>query len=411
MAGPIFRFGKFPKQKLNERGRFSNHGWRHGSGTARLGIVVCVRGVGVLSQADDFPIHQNPEPIAYAGVSRNFYDRYFFNGYHLNEDVFFALGMGIYPQLDVIDAGFSLIIDGVQHNLLCSRVLNHERMQTQVGDITVDVITPLQCLRIVIDSAQHELKADLLFTGRAPAQEEPRFTRRIGTQTVMDYTRLTQNGCWQGFIEFRGRRINVSPECWLGTRDRSWGIRPVGAADPQKNPHAPTSNQFYWLWAPINWPDAVSLYHLNDDADGKPWNTAGVFLPLAGEAETMRSVSSKIDFISGTRHARMAQIKLHSFAGSNAEIIMRPRFHWYMKGVGYGHPEFAHGHYHGGAAQLFEEYPLDTVDDAMNLHIQAICDVSMEGDFGTRQGKGVLEQLIVGPHAPSGFTQLLDMAP
>ena len=34
----------------------------------------------------------------------------------------------------------------------------------------------------------------------------------------------------------------------------------------------------------------------------------------------------------------------------------------------------------------------------MNLHIQAICDVSMEGDFGARQGKGVLEQLILAPH-------------
>ena len=93
----------------------------------------------MLSKADDFPIHQNPEPIAYAGVSRNFYDRYFFNGYYLEEDLFFALGMGIYPQLDVMDAGFSLIIEGVQHNLLCSRVLNHERMDTRVGDIAVEV--------------------------------------------------------------------------------------------------------------------------------------------------------------------------------------------------------------------------------------------------------------------------------
>ncbi|MED6341950.1 MAG: hypothetical protein VYC16_06450 [Pseudomonadota bacterium] len=365
----------------------------------------------MLSKADDFPIHQNPEPIAYAGVSRNFYDRYFFNGYHLEEDIFFALGMGIYPQLDVMDAGFSLIIEGVQHNLLCSRVLNHERMDTQVGDIAVEVIKPLECLRIVIDSPTNDLSADLLFTGRAPAQEEPRFTRRIGTQTVMDYTRLTQNGNWQGWIEFRGRKITVTPELWLGTRDRSWGIRPVGAADTQPNPHAPAINQFYWLWAPINWPDAVSLYHLNDDAEGKPWNTAGVFVPLTGDAESMRKVSSQLAFIPGTRHAQSARITLQRFAGGVAEITMRPRFHWYMKGVGYGHPEYGHGRYHGGPAQLFEEYTLAEVDDAMNLHIQAICDVSMEGDFGTRQGKGVLEQLILGPHAPSGFTKLMDMAP
>ena len=34
-----------------------------------------------LGKGDDYPIHQTPEPIAYAGTDRNFYDRYFFNGY------------------------------------------------------------------------------------------------------------------------------------------------------------------------------------------------------------------------------------------------------------------------------------------------------------------------------------------
>ena len=35
----------------------------------------------MLSKGDDYPIHQSPEPIAFAGQSRNFYDRYFSNGY------------------------------------------------------------------------------------------------------------------------------------------------------------------------------------------------------------------------------------------------------------------------------------------------------------------------------------------
>lgn len=33
----------------------------------------------MLTKGDDYPIHQTPEPIAYAGSDRNFYDRYFFN--------------------------------------------------------------------------------------------------------------------------------------------------------------------------------------------------------------------------------------------------------------------------------------------------------------------------------------------
>lgn len=35
----------------------------------------------MLSKGDDFPLHQTAEPVAYAGTDRNFYDRYFFNGY------------------------------------------------------------------------------------------------------------------------------------------------------------------------------------------------------------------------------------------------------------------------------------------------------------------------------------------
>lgn len=35
----------------------------------------------MLTKGDDFPLHQTPEPVAYSGTARNFYDRYFFNGY------------------------------------------------------------------------------------------------------------------------------------------------------------------------------------------------------------------------------------------------------------------------------------------------------------------------------------------
>ena len=51
----------------------------------------------VLTRADDFPIHQTSEPIAYAGTDRNFYDRYFFNGYSMQagDKAFFAAAFGV----------------------------------------------------------------------------------------------------------------------------------------------------------------------------------------------------------------------------------------------------------------------------------------------------------------------------
>jgi hypothetical protein len=47
-----------------------------------------------------------------------------------------------------------------------------------------------------------------------------------------------------------------------------------------------------------------------------------------------------------------------------------------------------------------------------HLHIQALSEVVYTGPDGrAHAGRGVLEQLALGPHAPSGFQGMLDFAP
>ncbi|MBE8191313.1 MAG: hypothetical protein HAW64_03740, partial [Alphaproteobacteria bacterium] len=58
----------------------------------------------MLTPADDYPLHQTPEPFAFSGGDRNFYDRFFFNGYDEKSDIIFALALGVYPQLGIMDA-------------------------------------------------------------------------------------------------------------------------------------------------------------------------------------------------------------------------------------------------------------------------------------------------------------------
>lgn len=50
--------------------------------------------------------------------------------------------------------------------------------------------------------------------------------------------------------------------------------------------------------------------------------------------------------------------------------------------------------------------------DFLHLHVQAFSTVRLFGpnDF-MRPGAGILEQLIIGAHAPSGFKDLMDFAP
>jgi hypothetical protein len=363
----------------------------------------------MLTKADDYPIHQTPEPIAYSGSHRNFYDRYFFNGYLPDGSLFFAAALGVYPHLNVMDASFCIVHDGIQHNLRASRLLAMERLDTRVGPIEIEVIEPLEVLRLLIDSTAHGIKADLRFNARVNAIEEPRFTRRAGSMMLMDYTRLTQNGTYQGWLELDGKRFDAAQ--MLGTRDRSWGIRSVGMGDPQQNPYA-DAQQFYWLWAPFNFDDCATFYHLNDDAQGTPWNTSGAIAVPGGETRVMSRVHSELTFTPGTRHAATAHIELADDAGTTSTLDFSPQWHFYMTGLGYGHPEWGHGLYHGDLDVGFDRFALADMapGDPGSLHIQAFGTATLTDAQGTRTGAGVLEQLIIGPHAPSGFKETLDLA-
>jgi hypothetical protein len=48
---------------------------------------------------------------------------------------------------------------------------------------------------------------------------------------LFDTMRFAQTGCWSGTLEVGGEQIAVTPDRWWGTRDRSWGVRPVGETE------------------------------------------------------------------------------------------------------------------------------------------------------------------------------------
>jgi hypothetical protein len=90
----------------------------------------------VLTHYDDFPLHQTPEPVAHPATSdKNFYDRYFFNGFARDGSLFFALALGLYPNRRVMDASFSVLADGRQ--LDHARACALERGETRDNPIEV----------------------------------------------------------------------------------------------------------------------------------------------------------------------------------------------------------------------------------------------------------------------------------
>lgn len=362
----------------------------------------------MITRGDDYPLHQTSRPVRHAGLHRNLYDRFFFNGYSKDGSAFFAVAHGQYPGRDVADAAFSVILDGVQHNVRASRRMGPDRLDTTVGPISVSIVEPLRVLHVDVDDRESGVAASLTFTARGPAFEEPHYLHESGDRTVFDITRLTQNGRWRGWVRADGQEVAISEDTWWGTRDRSWGIRPIGERETGGAPAMPGG--FYWLWAPLNFDDACYLFDVNEYPDGARWHESAMVASPDVHADVESGhVEYSLTMRSGTRHAAGAELSFE-FPSGKQRIQLTPLYNFYMQGIGYTHPTWGHGMWVGESERTYDSFVTAHEDEGAltNLHIQAVC--RAERDDGAI-GTGILEQLIVGPSTTLGLKDLLDMAP
>jgi hypothetical protein len=362
----------------------------------------------VLIPFDDFPVHQTPLPLAHAGGGHpDHYDRFWFNGY--TEDTYFAVALGLYPNRDVIDAAFSVVRDGVQRSVFASGRAPLDRTRTQIGPISIEIVEPMRVNRVRVDAPDHDLVADLTFTSRTPVIEEARQTHWSGTRLGIDLTRATALGSWSGSLAVAGQPVPL-PDTMYGTKDRSWGIRPV--ADPAAAAPVKKLPQMFFLWAPLNFADTALHFLVFEDEDGVPWARTAARLPLLDGSAPVTD-GSGIEHLNGRHAVRWAEGKRWSEGatlsfGDAGVVELEPVMKFRMRGAGYSHPDYPHGRWQdelfvAGEAHRVEDLDNLTVDQ---VHLQQV----VRAKWGERSGLGVLEQLVIGPHAPSGFAGLLDGA-
>jgi hypothetical protein len=354
-----------------------------------------------------------------ASSDRNVYDRYWFNGYADDGEFYFGVAMGLYPNRGVLDCGFSIVRDGEQHSFHGSRRAPGEPGDLSVGPFRIEIVEPMRRARVTLEPNDTGIECDLLFTARTACVEEGRQTLRQGTRTVLDMTRFAQFGRWQGEVKYAGKTLAIDAARVLGTKDRSWGIRPVGEPETGGAPMT-RMPQVFFLWSPIHWEDMCTHFGVFEDETGHAWHRDGAIVPVYGSPEEipgvedagirrMASVSQKITYATGTRRATAAELTLIERDGSRHEISLEPLLCFQMKGIGYTHPEWGHGRWRGELATAGESWKLGDLNPLAldNLHVQQVMRARMDGKVGI----GVLEQIAIGPHAPSGFTSLLDGAP
>jgi hypothetical protein len=367
----------------------------------------------MLTPFDDYPIHQTSLPVAHmASGDSNHYDRFWFNGY--TEDFYFAAGMAVYPNRGIIDGAFAVVHGGIQRSVFASGRIPTDRTQTRIGPLSIEIVEPLRTMRVRAEAADLGIDADVTFTARTVALEEPRQMMTNGNRSMMDSTRLTQWGTWSGSITAGDATIPVQQ--MLGTKDRSWGVRPVGpqvAGAPDL-----TLPQLFFLWAPINWDDCCTHFLCFERGNGDRLVGSQAILDAVGSDDVLFGADAEarihhlagavheVRWAPGLRRSEGATLRMLRHDGTEERIELEPLLTFRMRGLGYTHPEWGHGHWHGELAVGSEEHKVEELDNVepWNIHIQQV----MRARWGDKTGLGVLEQLAFGEHRPSGLTGILD---
>jgi hypothetical protein len=365
-----------------------------------------------LSPLDDYPVHQAPLPIRQVTTSdRNFYDRYYFNCHAGTDELMLLVGIGQYPNLGVTDA-FALARHGSTHRVVrASRELGADRMDTTVGPFRVEVLEGLRRLRVGLQPNGHGLEFDLTWEGAIPAQAEPRHFIRAQERVIFDSFRLAQTGRWTGHVRSGNEEFAITPDRWRGSRDRSWGIRPVGESEA---PGIQASNpgQFYWMYAPMQFDDFSILTIVQEDAAGHRILEEGVRVwpEAAGrEPQHLGRPDYRPEFEPVTREVRAATISFRPAGGSPVDVRVRPVHPVsLLVGTGYGlEPDWKHGMYQGPDLVVQGVcYDLTKPEDKARMWgmVDSVAVFECTENGTTVTGSGLFEYWALGPHEPSGLT-------
>jgi hypothetical protein len=366
---------------------------------------------------DEFPIHQAPLSMAeFASSDRNAYDRCYFNAHGRTGDPFLVTGLGIYPNLGVIDAYASVRVGDRQVTVRASDALDgHDRLQPEVGPFRLEVIEPLERLRFVCDGDDHGVGFDLTWQASFPAHDEEPHRWRSGQKVILDAQRFAQLGSWEGELRVDGSIHAVTPDVWLGSRDRSWGIRPVGEAEPPgRNADEPVEG-FWWLYLPLRFDDFAVIVIVQEDPDGyRVLNDAVRIWPASSgrRAEQLGWPQVEMHYRSGTREPTVATIRSVGADGvAHVLEVESLGFVALNAGTGYGgDPTWAHGAWRG--RDWVEGVDLDLHDPSVAGMIPfGLLDHVGKATFDGAEGWGLFEHGSIGRHDPSGFADYGSVAP
>jgi hypothetical protein len=284
-----------------------------------------------------------------------------------------------------------------------------------VGGDRIEVTEPLHKLRVILEETEG-IAVDLTWKGLFDVvQEQPRMLRS-GNRVTLDAQRFAQLGSWSGRIVIDGEEIAVDPESWIGSRDRSWGIRPIGEPEPAGRPADPPFEGMWWLYVPITFDDFAIVLIIQEQPIGFRSLNDCTRIWRDGRVEQLGWPRVKVHYTSGTRIPYGATITTESMNGTPVVFEVESKLPVPIHiGGGYGgDSDWLHGMWKGD--KFTERRTCDMADPAVAGRamfgvIDHVGRATCQVDGKTVEGWGLFEHGALGRHDPSGFSDWLTVAP
>ncbi|MFD9330280.1 hypothetical protein [Streptomyces sp. NPDC060065] len=359
---------------------------------------------------DEYPVHQVPLSMKHVATGdRNAYDRCIFHVFDHSGRALLIVGLGVYPNAGVIDA-YATLRDGDRlHAVRASDALGDDRMNLSVGPLRILVERPLKdfVLRCEADPDDPDgLSYEINWSADFPALWEPHHLQRRGGRLTLEGRRFVQAGRCEGWIRVGGEEIRLTGDQWTGTRDRSWGVRPIPGEEGGRLADENPTEGFHWLWCPVRFEDRFLMVVIQEDADGYRALNDATLVRDGHRDLQLGWPQADITYLPGTRHPTSAVIHLTHPADRKPMELGVEVLTSSPLAVGAGYPpadDWQHGTWRG--RDWTDRRVYDLSDPAAHpLAAYGVIDHAARFTLNGQTGHGIFEHGSFGRHDPSGFT-------
>ncbi|MFN8021500.1 MAG: hypothetical protein U0Q03_08235 [Acidimicrobiales bacterium] len=283
---------------------------------------------------DEYPFHQFTHTFAgVVGGDPSWNDGHYVCAADQAGRMAFTSNLRLYANNDVMDGFVCLRVDGRQYNVRVSRKLRPRMDDLRVGPLRLEIVEPLQTVRLVLDDNRFGVSLDVTCHSTTVPYLGPAEFTRIDGRLISERITYEQPGECEGWVQVGDERIVLDRASTSFFRNHSWGHQPgrggprlYGAPTPSRR--VPGLRQ----WVLFHTPDHGGFFF--DDPSGRAASGKGAILTDDRVVPVVR-VEHELEFHPGDRRLRGGHYRLTDVDGVQREYTLHDLGWVYCQGGGY----------------------------------------------------------------------------